>query len=362
VITYCTNIHPGESWGDTFQNLRTHIPPIKAAVSPNKSFPLGLRLSALAAQELEESNIAVFTEWLQQHDLYLPTINGFPYGAFHAVHIKENVYLPDWRHSERVEYSKRLAMLLDVWLPSDICGSVSTVPIGFKSCINASDIDQVRTNLTFVLEYLAQLRQSSGKKILLALEAEPGCLLETVADIIDFFTHMNFSAELQEGLGVCFDCCHHAVEFENPGTAIKHLAEAGITIAKAQISSAPRMFDPARAELERLCEDTYLHQVVIRDTAGFFTRYNDLPFAMREHNFKNGDEWRVHFHLPIFLQHTPWCATTQNFIEEALPLLDSRTLLEIETYTWNVLPPELQAATVTKSIINEIAWLKAKRL
>lgn len=361
MITYCTNIHPGESWADTFQNLQSHIPCVKSAVSPNAPFPVGLRLSGLAASEITARESAAFVEWMHKNDIFVPTINGFPYGSFHKTAVKEHVYLPDWRQAERADYTVKLADLLDAWLPEGISGSISTVPAGFRSCIGDADLNGIRKNLVAVLEHLDRLRQSGGKVIVLALEPEPGCLLETVEDVIRFFEQMNFPGELRTGLGICFDCCHHAVEFENPSKALARLAEAGVTIAKVQVSSALRLTDPSRAILESLCEPTYLHQVVIRNVNGMITRYNDLPDALREHHIRGGDEWRIHFHLPVFLKNTLWCETTQYFIEEILPLLDRNTLLEIETYTWDILPPEMQMENVTRSIIREIEWLKVLR-
>ncbi len=361
MITYCSNIHPGESWEDIFNNLQTHIPVIKTSVSPDEPFPIGLRLSGLAASECSVQQSADFVKWLQRNNAFVPTINGFPYGSFHRTSVKEQVYLPDWRLPERVNYTKKLADLLDVWLPEDLHGSISTVPIGFKNCIGDTDLVAVRKNLVEVLEHLDRLRQSSGKEIVLALEPEPGCLLETVDDVITFFARMNFPDELRRGLGVCFDCCHHAVEFENPHEALFRLAGAGIKMPKVQMSSAPRLLTPPHSLLESLCEPTYLHQTVIRSSDGKIMRYNDLPDAIRLHQGEAGDEWRIHFHLPVFLENTPWGGTTQDFILKALPLLDRQALLEIETYTWDVLPPEMLMESVTQSIIREIEWLKAHR-
>ena len=358
MITYCTNIHPGESWADTFLNLQNHIPSIKSAVSPDHPFPVGLRLSNRAATEIDARSAALFDDWMQDNDLFIPTINGFPYGSFHASPIKENVYLPDWRQPERVDYTMLLATLLDHWLPDTVQGSISTVPVGFRNCVNDSDLSGIRKNLVSVLEHLDRLRQRSGKTIVLALEAEPRCFLETTEEITSFFERMNFSDELRTGIGICFDCCHHAVEFETPAESLARLANAGITIGKVQISSAPRVVNPSYPLLEQLCEPTYLHQVAIRSTDGIIKRYNDLPDALKEHNGRSGDEWRIHFHLPVFLKNAPWCDTTQQFIEDILPLLDPKTLLEIETYTWDILPPNMQSGSVTQSIIREIEWLK----
>lgn len=360
MITYCTNIHPGESWGDTFKNLQTYIPSVAAAVSPAAPFPIGLRLSGRASLEIDDRASAEFMEWLQSTSTFVPTVNGFPYGDFHRSVVKENVYLPDWRDGERVVYTVRLANLLDSWLPEGVQGSISTVPIGFKPGFRDDD-GAVRTNLMLVLEHLDRLRQKNGKTILLALEPEPGCLLETTHEVVGFFDRMAFPDELRRGIGICFDCCHQAVEFETPSQSLKLLTDAGIAIAKVQVSSALRVKNPVRAHLENFCEPCYLHQVVIRDEAGVLSHYSDLPDALREHCAGNDDEWRIHFHVPIFIERMAQYETTGYFIKETLPLIDSHVLLEVETYTWDVLPPERRMASVTQSIIREIQWLKAER-
>jgi len=361
VITYCTNIHPGESWDDTFSNLKRHLPAVKAAVSPGALFPVGLRLSARAAQECDARAAAEFGRWLELNGLFVPTINAFPFGSFHSAPVKERVYLPDWRHAERVDYTLKLAALLDAWLPQGCLGSLSTVPIAFRNGFDEADLPAVRKNLLSVLEELDRLFQKSGKRILLALEPEPCCLLETVADAVQFFQRMDFPEELRQGLGVCLDCCHHAVEFEDPAQALAALARAGIPIAKVQVSSAPRLEAPGPELLALFDEPCYLHQVVIRGPAGELSRYSDLPDALQAHPARPGEEWRVHFHIPIFTDQTESFGTTRSFIEETLPLLDESILLEVETYTFDVLPKELRKESVTESIIREIQWLQGVR-
>jgi hypothetical protein len=361
VITYCSNIHPGESWLETFQSLRIHIPAVKNIVSPNAPFPIGLRLSSRASEEVDEHASAWFARWLREQDLFVPTINGFPHGSFHRSPIKENVYLPDWRSPERVAYTRRLATLLDCWLPDSVLGSISTVPIGFGKCLSDDDLGCVRKNLCAVLECLDGLRQKSGKRIVLALEPEPSCFLETTDEVVAFFDRMSFSDELRQGIGICFDCCHQAVQFEDPVRSLGLLADSGILVPKVQVSSALRLKDPVRDVLTRFCEPCYLHQVVIRTQEGSLKRYVDLPEAFQGHASAEGDEWRIHYHVPIFAERVQSCDTTRFFIEELVPLLDKQTLLEVETYTWEVLPPELRMETVTGSIIREIQWLKGVR-
>ena len=146
MITYCTNIHAGESWDETFLNVSTHCLTVKEAVSPDAPFPIGLRMSNHAAHEIDDYASKTFKDWCIKNDCYVPTINGFPYGSFHTGPVKEHVYLPDWRSQERVDYTKRLAALLDAWLPIGITGSISTVPVGFKSEVR-SQKSEVRQNL-----------------------------------------------------------------------------------------------------------------------------------------------------------------------------------------------------------------------
>ena len=361
MITYCSNIHPGESFDEIFSNLQTHLLSIKQAVCPGQPFPIGLRLSNRAAFEIDEKTSARFQEWFQENDCFVPTINGFPYGPFGSSPVKEKVYLPDWRHFERVIYTKRLATLLESWLPRGVKGSISTVPIGFRKHIGPADLRVVKKNLINVLEHLDRLRQKSGKEIILSLEPEPACHLETVKETIQFFEQMAFPEGLKEGLGVCFDCCHQAVEFESPSESLKLLSYAQIKIGKVQITSALRVEDFDRRVLEKFCDPVYLHQVVIRQKDGRLLRYDDLPEALTHHPTGSDEEWRIHFHVPVFIDKMERYGTTQFFIEEILPLLDRDILLEVETYTWHVLPTELQKETVTQSIIREIEWVKARR-
>jgi hypothetical protein len=358
LITYCSNIHPGESWEDVFASLRQHIPVVKAAISPDHPFPIGLRLSHQAVTELTPAENARFTAWLRAHDCFVPTLNGFPYGAFHGQRVKERVYLPDWRSPERAAYTIRLADLLAGWLPESMAGSISTVPIGFKEMLGEENLPAVRRQLLAVLTHLQLLRDERGRQITLALEPEPGCLLETTEEVCRFFEALALPPQLSGFIGICYDCCHQAVEFETPASSLARLAEAGIPIAKVQVSSALSLAEPTAEVLKRFDEPRYLHQVVVRRSDGGLSRYTDLPEALEQHKAASGDEWRCHFHVPIFSPGAGGYGTTRAFLEEILPRLPDDVLLEVETYTWDVLPPELRCGTVTESIIREILWLK----
>ncbi len=359
-ITYCTNIHPGESWRETFAAVQRHVPVVKAAVSPDFAFPIGLRLSRQAANEITGAASERFGRWLQDSDCFVPTINGFPYGAFHGERIKERVYLPDWRSPDRAAYTIVLANLLAQWLPRGMIGSISTVPIGFKDMLDERDFPLVKRQLVAVLTHLEQIRQRAAREIVLSLEPEPGCLLETTEQVCRFFAALELPAELGDLIGVCFDCCHQAVEFEESADSLKRLAEAGIRIAKVQVASALRLFSPNLPLLGRFNEPRYLHQVVVRRRDGSLHRYNDVPQALAEHEMADDDEWRCHFHLPIFVSGAHGYGTTRFFLESIVPRLPGDVLLEIETYTWEVLPSELRCETMGASIIREIRWLQER--
>lgn len=360
LITYCTNIHPGESWQETFAALQRYIPAVKAAVSPDRSFPIGLRLSHRAAEELTGEENERFVCWLRENDSFVPTLNGFPYGSFHGERVKEKVYLPDWRSSDRAAYTMRLADLLAGWLPEGVTGSISTVPIGFKGVVGESDQPSVRKQFITVLAHLKHLQQQRGRNIILALEPEPGCLLETTEEVCDFFSGLDLPHDLRDMIGICYDCCHQAVEFEEPADSLARLADAGVRIAKVQISSALNILAPSLELLSHFDEPCYLHQVVVRNRKGELVRYNDLSEARVRHSMNDGEEWRCHFHVPIFLSGVGNYSTTRFFLEEVLPLLPQNLLLEVETYTWDVLPPELRCESVTDLIIREIQWLEAQ--
>jgi len=360
LITYCTNIHPGETWAEVFDALRRHLPTIKAAVSPHRPFPVGLRLGARAARMLSDFESARFAAWLGEHDLFVPTLNGFPFGDFHSERVKGDVYLPDWRSPARVQYTTRLADLLARWLPAGMTGSISTVPLGHKIAIGAADAACVRANLTAALAHLAAIADEHGKHIMLALEPEPGCALETTAEVCRFFDDLALPAALRLHLGICYDCCHQAVQFEGPRESLAALAAAAVPIAKVQISSAPRLQGAHADELASLAEPRYLHQVAVRQPDGVVCRYPDLPIALATHPRASRDEWRCHVHLPIFHTGYGGIETTREFITQLLPLAPAAALLEVETYTWDVLPEHLRLAGVGESIIRELTWLQGE--
>jgi sugar phosphate isomerase/epimerase len=384
-LTYCTNIHAGESWPEVRDSLESHLPRIKAAVSPGAPLGLGLRLSAIAAQALSEpSAFEELRAFLSRHDLYVFTINAFPYGPFHGTRVKEDVYQPDWLTAERLTYTDQSAEILAGLLPEGLPGSVSTVPGTFKA-VAAQRPDAPRTMADMMARHaatLVRLQQRTGHEIVLALEPEPCCFLETIDETIAFFrdhVHTDASAAivaeatglsreqareaLRRHLGVCYDICHGAVEFEDPADAFARLSAAGIRIAKLQLSSAlrvPAVGPDTETSLAAFDDGVYLHQVVERRN-GAITRHVDLApafAALRSGN--GGGEWRVHCHVPVFLEVAGKFHSTQPTLKAALACTKSGFVaphLEVETYTWDVLPPELRQGSRAEAIAREMNWV-----
>ena len=401
-LTYCTNIHPGETWAEVEQNLKQYILPLKTRLSPDKPFGIGLRLADIAARELlQGDNLDRLQTWLQTHDLYVFTLNGFPYGGFHHQVVKDKVYAPDWRSSERLDYTLRLIEILTALLPDNLDGGISTLPISYKPWQKNSDetqktLHQSSLNLAKAIAKMVQIHQNTGKVLHIDLEPEPDGMLENTAEVIDFFQDWllpiagswlqqelsvsQTAAEtwIAEHIRVCYDTCHFAVEYEEPEDIIRRLNNAGIKIGKIQLSSAIKIDIPPQTDrreliLEQLlpfAESTYLHQVIARyqdkpdPTASSLKHYQDLSLALPHFLTTEAKEWRTHFHVPIFIRNYTTGVQQQSFestqehIEKLLQLLPNVAThhLEIETYTWEVLPPEMKLDILT-SIEREYKWV-----
>jgi len=361
-LTYCLNIHPGETWNENLAAIQTHALAVKRQVCPDAPFGLGLRLSNTAAHELSEENtLNDFRAFLDVNDLYVFTVNGFPYGTFHGTPVKSNVYRPDWRTRERIDYTNLLADVLAALLSDGITGSISTVPGSYRLWIAShEDRNAITANLSACAEHLARLRDRTGKDITLALEPEPDCLIEHTDDALDFFANVTDDT-FRRHVGICVDLCHLAVAFDDPTDSIRRLNHAGILIPKVQLSAALRCTPTpeAMAQLHPFCDPIYLHQVKARSPEGKITAYEDLSVAMDQHT--PAAEWRIHFHVPLFMSDDEALQSTSSLYTPQLArILTSGVTehLEIETYTFDVLPQTLREKDVTASIAREFAWVR----
>lgn len=394
-LTYCTNIHPGEEWEKVFTNLQQYIPPLKTKLAPDKPFGIGLRLAEVAARELLTGNtLTEFKSWLTENDLYVFTLNGFPYGQFHQQVVKDQVYAPDWSKSERLDYTLQLTQILAELLPPGMEGSISTVPLSYKPWFKGNQLVQAPVfinaslNIAQVVERMVSIRLQQGKILHLDLEPEPDGLIENAAEVVDYFQmyllpvagtylsrQLGITQEAAESyildhVRVCYDTCHFAVEYEDPMSVILQFQAAGIRIGKIQISAALQVKIPQDVQkrhllIRRLCpfaESTYLHQVISRTRHNKLIHYQDLEAALPSLENTIDEEWRIHFHVPIFIHDYQLLKSTQGDIENVLELLQSHCFcnhLEIETYTWEVLPDEIKL-DLPASIQREFEWVMNK--
>ena len=373
-LTYCTNVHAAESWPAVRRMLREEAMAVKAAVSPGaKAFGLGLWLAAEAAQELAQPGVlAELRAWLVENSFYVFTLNGFPYGKFHGTRVKEQVYRPDWTEPARREHTLRLFEVLAGLLPADVAvGSVSTLPGSFKGFgLDDSAQEEMFRQLAQCAAELDRLRDRHGRDFVLGLEPEPLGWLETTEETLaflrEFFARPDTPRCAREVIGVTYDACHLAVEYEDAGESLARLRDAGIRLAKIHFSSALRLkpTDAALAELRNFDEPVYLHQVVVREAAGPLRRFTDLPEALAWAEKmtvpQRGAEWRVHFHVPLQGTPEPPLGDTREHLTGVMDFLarDAGACehLEMETYTWAVLPEPLRAARVEQQVAAEYAW------
>ncbi len=391
-LTYCTNIHPGEEWTKVFANLQQYLPSLKASLSPKQPFGIGLRLADIAARELlETDNLDKIKAWLKEQKLYVFTLNGFPYGGFHWQVVKDQVYAPDWSRQERLDYTLRLVNILAELLPDEMEGSISTLPLSYKPWFKgnqlylASILDNATLHIAQLVAEMVRIRAKTGKLIHLNLEPEPDGLIENAAEVVDYFQsyllpyggaylvkHLRICPEAAEALllnhvRICYDTCHFAVEYEDPTSVFKQFEAVGIQIGKVQISAALQVNIPndieQRQQLKNkllpFAESTYLHQVIARDRRGKFHHYSDLEAALPHLEQTTAYEWRIHFHVPIFIRDFQMFQSTQDDIITVLHILQNQNLcnhLEIETYTWEVLPEEMKLDLLS-SIQREYEWV-----
>lgn len=372
-LAYCTNIHPAETWAETRRVLEKHVLAVRdllrerGLLGEGAPFAIGLRLSAQAARELLEGGaLTAFKSWLEETNTYVFTINGFPYGSFHGTRVKEKVFQPDWTERARLDYTKDLFRILAVIARPGASASVSTLPGSHKTF--HADESLIFGNLLELAEWLEELSQESGHDFHLGLEPEPLGHFENTVETIAFFERMHAEAAdgelLRRRIGVNYDACHFALEYDDARSSLDALVSAGIRISKIHLSSALAFTPKDQSAMEAIRafeEPTYFHQVLLRDVSGAITRFIDLPdFLTSGIDGADYDEARVHFHIPLDAEPAAPLRSTRSHVCELLAWRtdhpDACGHYEIETYTWAVLPGGLQRP-VEEQIAGEYAWV-----
>ena len=387
-LTYSTLVHPADNWDQLWTSLQTYLPKVKARVSPNAPFGVCIRLAAPTADVLASSAAerAKLKRFLADQDMYVYTVNAFPYGAFKGTVVKEQVYEPDWRTEERTEYTINVAdVLADISL-REISPSIQTAPLGFKPNVTGPDVIASYTeHVLRVAAHLVQIEARTGRTVTLAIEPEPHCFLETTDETIDYFTTQLYTGAaatrlaklaaipiseaqvaLRRHIGIVFDIGHQAVGFEHIPTSLQKLVDAGVPIFKLQEVAAmhiPEVTQSAVDALAQYAKTVYLSQTVQKKD-GTITKFLNLEDAFAAWKSDPGPrEWRTHFHVPVFLEDLGAFRTTRFALEDALKFHKATPLsrqLEIETYTWDVLPDHLKTGDIVDYVCREIEWVRAQ--
>jgi hypothetical protein len=379
-LGYCTNVHAGADLVTTRANLARHALGVKARFAPDRPMGVGLWLSAAAARKLRgHGQTETFAAWLREVGLVPFTFNGFPHGDFHQAVVKHKVYEPTWWEPARLDYTLDLIALQDALLPAGMEGSISTLPIAWGQPHPGHErLTQAAGQLRQVAAHLARLERETGRLITLCLEPEPGCVLQRGGDVVRFFQERLLGGGdegmVRRYLRVCHDVCHAAVMFEPQAEVFAAYHAAGIAVGKVQISTAVRLpLDElaaadrplALAQLAGFREERYLHQTMVRSVRDDRpTFYEDLPLALAAAGGAAlaGGEWRVHFHVPIYLERFGRLASSQRDIRECLTAaarFSEVRHFEVETYAWGVLPAELQQPELADGIAQEMNWFRA---
>jgi hypothetical protein len=387
-LTYSTLVHPADDWPQLRDSLVTYLPKVKARIAGNRPFGVCLRLAAATARTLAESATErdKLKKFLGDNNMYVYTVNAFPYGAFKGAVVKEQVYEPDWRSQERTRYTIDVAdVLADVGSP-DLPLSIQTAPLGFKPRVTGSDVvDSYTDHVLRVVAHLVALQARTGRTVQLGIEPEPFCFLETTDEAVDYFTkHLYAGAAveklavlaqlpiseaneaLRRHLGVVYDICHQAVEYEDITASLQKLVDAGIPVFKLQEAAAlhiPQVTQAAVDTLKRYAKTIYLTQTLEKKN-GRINRFLNVDDAIAAFERDPGPrEWRTHIHVPVFLDDLGEFRTTRFAIEDALRFHKAKPLsrqLEIETYTWDMLPESLKSGDIVDYVCREIEWVRGQ--
>jgi sugar phosphate isomerase/epimerase len=388
-LTYSTLVHPADDWEQLWNSLNTYLPKVKARFAGNKSFGVCIRLAAKTAETLANSkpDREKLKKFLGDNDMYIYTANAFVYGHFKGDKVKEQVYEPDWRGEERTQYTINVANVLADVCPSGIAPSIQSAPLGFKPRVTGNDvISSFTNNVLRVVAHLMQLESKTGRTVQLALEPEPYCFLETTDETIAYFRDHLYSgaaveklaklahvpiAEANEALrrhlGIVYDICHQAVEYEDIAASLQKLVDAGVPVFKLQEAAAlhiPEVTQPVVDTLKRYAKTIYLTQTLEKRN-GKLTKFLNVDDAIAAFEKDTGGprEWRTHIHVPVFLDDLGQFRTTRFAIADALKFHKQKPLshhLEVETYTWDMLPESLKSSDIVDYICRELEWVKGQ--
>ncbi|MBL0887671.1 metabolite traffic protein EboE [Myceligenerans indicum] len=382
-LSYCTNVHPAEDVDGVVAQLATYAGPVREAAGLDV-LGVGLWLPAQVAHRLDTTptDLDRLRGALADHGLEVRTLNAFPYGGFHSAVVGRSVYRPTWAERARLQYTQACARVLAALLPGGAAGSISTLPLAWRAPWTPADDDESARALAGLSRDLRELADRTGHVVRIAVEPEPGCVLDTVDDVVRWLaarTDAGLAPEQRidpEHVGVCLDACHLAVSFADPAGAAGRVADAGLRVVKVQASAALQVDDPgqeaSRAAVARFAEPRYLHQVRERTPSGTVLAADDLDEALGTARGRPGlpgtGPWRVHFHVPLHARPAPPLASTTGVLREAVAAVHAtphgrEAHLDVETYTWTVLPAGVaglgdEPGGLVAGIAAELRWAR----
>lgn len=379
LVSYCTNVHPAEDLDGILTQLDSYAVPVRTALGADW-LGVGLWLPAKVAAGLA-ANAPIrrkLAAELAARGVAVETLNAFPYGGFHDIVVKHQVYQPRWSHMDRLRYTLDcIIVLADLLSPDASYGSISTLPLGWRTPWGHADDLRACTAFDEITQALRTAHAKLDRPIKLAVEPEPGCVLDTVDDAVQWLTGRVDPTYI----GLCLDTCHLAVSFADPAAAVSQIYRSGLNVVKIQASAALHVHRPdserARTALARFTEPRYLHQVRERTSTGEVLAADDLSQALTE--LPAEGPWRVHFHMPLHWGAThggtrgvevlpPDLAATSDVLSDCFAAVASQAgsrpdfpHVEVETYTWNVLPRNgagVRKHDLVTGIAEELRWAR----
>jgi len=359
-LCYGTNVHPAQDLAGVLDQLDRYAEPVRCRLGLDH-LGLGLWLAADVARGLASDRHALRTlrRELTARGLQVSTLNAFPYRGFHDPVVKHAVYHPSWTDPARLRFTTDCATVLAGLLPDDASyGSVSTLPLGWRTPWSPADSAAAARALAEVVRSLRAL----PRPVRLAIEPEPGCVLDTVADAVRWLTPRVDPRHV----GLCLDTCHLAVSFADPSSTVELIRVSGLDVVKVQASAALHVEYPgdpaARRVLAGFAEPRYLHQVRELRPDGTVAALDDLPADLSAAGLSGDGPWRVHFHVPLHWRPEPGepVRPTTDVLRTVLERVDCEQV-EVETYTWGVLPLEQRPGTdaeLVAGVAAEVAWTR----
>jgi hypothetical protein len=370
-LSYCLNAFDFTSdWKYTLTEIDRCFNTVRemSGFSSDKMTGLGFWTSEFFLELMRDpDNFRYLQEFLEKRNYYISTVNAFPYGVFHNQPVKDKVYMPNWLNEKRVDFTIKAAEFLEKFLPDGGSGSISTLPGAYRRHIrdyNGDSLRLIARNLEKTAEYLAYLYEKTGKKIRLGIEMEPDCIWETPDEFAGFYKkYMLPNRYSREYIGVCYDTCHQELIENGPGAGLEILERYEIPVVKIQLSAALQIQNGAKfADIKEFDEPVYLHQTrIFNEKNGTICEtFSDIP-ELRSYS---GDDvtLKCHFHLPLF-----WDSDNTSFKSARKELLAVIRYikanpgfcrdLEIETYTYSVLPDCVDFRSIGSAVSKEYDWV-----